>query len=155
MALGIFSGVLDMSACALSSLLIAFLFIEVGAPYVYIGWLATSLLLFLFFPGSVIWLEYLIVFGIYPVLKAYIERLPRWSWLILKLLFGCAVIFAVIILTEFITGTPFFDGVSLWLIKAGIALFLVLLFIVYDVFLTVLIRFYFERLRNRFKNLLK
>lgn len=155
MALGIFSGVLDMSACALASLFIAFLYIEVGAPYVYIAWLATSLMLFVFFPGSVIWLEYLIVFGIYPVLKAYIEKLPKWSWLMIKAVYGLAVIFAVIFLTQFITGTPFFEDVTQWFIKVGIVAALAAAFIIYDIFMTVLIRFYFERLRHRLKNLLK
>lgn len=155
MALGIFSGVLDMSACALCSLFIAFLFIEVGVPYVYIAWIASSLLIFLFFPGNVLWLEYLIVFGIYPVLKAYIEKLPRWAWLIVKIAYGNAVIFAVIFLTQFITGTPFFKDLPQWWLRVGIVLFLNVAFILYDIFMTVLIRFYFERLRHRFKNLLK
>lgn len=155
MVLGALVDVLDLSACALASLLVAFVFVEIGAPYTYLVWLATSLITFICFPGSAIWLEYLLVFGIYPIIKAYIERLPRWSWLILKLVYGALSVGAVVALFAKITGVPFFEGVdALWL-KVGVLLFLVVAFILYDIFLTVLLRFYFERLRNRIKHLLK
>lgn len=152
---GVLSGVLDLSASAVSSLLVAFVFIEIGAPYTYLVWLSTSLILFISYPSSLIWLEYLGVFGIYPIIKAYIERLPRWSWLPLKLLFGNAVIVVMILLSEFITGAPFFEGIAEWWLKVGVYLFLNVAFILYDVFMTVLVRFYFEKLRHRFKHLLK
>ena len=72
MVLGAMVDVLDLSVCALASLFVAFVYIEIGSPYPFFVWLGTSLATFLFFPGSIIWLEYLLVFGLYPILKAYV-----------------------------------------------------------------------------------
>lgn len=154
LVLGAMVDVLDLSVCALSSLLVAFVYIEIGSPYTFIVWIATSLLTFVFFPGSIVWLEYLLVFGIYPIIKAYIEKLPRKVWLLLKLLFFNAVLVAMIFLVELILKMPFFGFENL-LIKVGVYVLFNVAFIAYDIFITVLIRFYFERLRNRFKHLLK
>ena len=77
LALGAVFEALDLTAAALASICIAFIYIEVGAPYTFISWLCTTLLSFLFFPQSLLWIEYLLLYGIYPILKGYIEKLPR------------------------------------------------------------------------------
>ena len=154
MVLGAMVDVLDLSVCALASLFVAFVYIEIGSPYTFCVWLATSLLTFVFFPGSIIWLEYLLVFGIYPILKAYIEKLPRKVWIILKLAYANLIFIALIFLVELILKVPFFGFDNLW-IKVGVYALLNVAFFAYDIFITVLLRFYFERLRNRFKHLLK
>ena len=105
MVLGAVFEVLDLSVCAVASLFVAFVYIEIGAPYTFIVWLLTSLLSFIFFPGSVIWIEYLLVFGIYPIIKAYVERLPRVLWIILKAVYINAVLVALIFLFELIFKT--------------------------------------------------
>ena len=97
MVIGGFLDVLDLSACALASLISVFVFIEIGSPYTYLVWLATSLITFVMFPGSAIWIEYLAVFGIYPIIKAYIERAPRFLWLILKLIYANCVIWLMMV----------------------------------------------------------
>lgn len=154
MVLGAVVEVLDLSVCALASLLVAFVYIEIGSPYTWLVWLCTTLAVVLIFPGNILWLEYLVIFGIYPIIKAYIERLPRWSWLILKLVFINAVIWLLILLTELIFKLPFFDS-DAFLIKALAYALLNVAFVVYDYFITVMVRFYMLKLRPRFKNLLK
>ena len=154
MVIGGFIEVLDLTVCALASLLVAFVYIEIGSPYTWLVWICTSLASFLIMPGKFIWMLYLLIFGIYPLLKAYIERLPRGVWLILKLLFINAMIWALMFGVELILGIPFFVVDKLWL-KAGVYIVMNVGFIAYDLFITVLIRFYFERLRRRFKNFLK
>ena len=52
LVLGAFVDVLDLSACALASLLVVFVYIEIGSPYTYLVWLATSLTAFLFLSGN-------------------------------------------------------------------------------------------------------
>ena len=55
---------------------------------------------------------------------------------------------------EFIFGLPFFEGDTfIW--KAVLYVLMNVTFIVYDLFITVLVRVYFEKFRPRFKNLLK
>ena len=154
LVLGAVFDVLDLSACALASLFVAFIYIEIGSPYTYLVWLATALLTFVFFPGSLVWVEYLLVFGIYPILKAYIEKLPRMAWLFLKLVYFNVIIWLIIIASEFVFKIPFFAVDKLWL-KAVFYLILNVAFVAYDIFLTVLIRFYFQKLRPRFINFLK
>lgn len=154
MVLGGFVEVLDLSACAIASVLVAFIYIEIGSPYTWLVWLCTSLTSFICFPGSVLWLEYLIVFGIYPILKAYIERCRRVFWLPLKLIYANVVLWIAIFTLEFLFKTPFFITDKVW-IKVGLYALLNVAFIAYDVFITVLVRFYLDRLRPRLKHLLK
>ena len=154
MVIGGFVEVLDLSAAAIASVLVAFVYIELGSPYTWLVWIATALATFICFPGSVLWLEYLLVFGIYPILKAYIERLPRKLWILLKLGFINIVLWLVFAGFEFIFKTSVFLTDKLWM-KIGLYVLLNVAFVAYDVFITVLVRFYLERLRPRFKHLLK
>lgn len=154
MVIGGFVEILDLTVCALASLLMAFVYIEIGSPYTWLVWLCTSLATFLCFPGGIIWMEYFLIFGIYPILKAYIEKLPRGVWIFIKLLFINAIIWMLIFGVELILGIPFFAVDKLWL-KAGVYVIMNVAFIAYDLFITVLVRFYFERLRHRFRNFLK
>ena len=146
--------IMDLSLCAIASLLIAFVYIELGSPYTWLVWLCTSLVSFIFFSGSVVWIEYFSVFGIYPILKAYIERTPRTLWLIFKLAYINAVIVVMIFCIELIFGFSFFGTDSLW-ISAATYLLLNVAFIAYDAFLTVLIRLYMTKYRRRFRKFLK
>lgn len=154
MALGVFVEVVDLSACAVASLLVVFAYIEIGSPYTWLIWLCTSLAAFICFPSSMVWLEYLAVFGIYPLIKAYVERLPRAAWGIIKLAFVNAVIWILIFAVQLILGTPFFSVDKLWM-KVGLYLIMNVAFFAYDVFITVMVRFYMLKLRNRFKRFLK
>ena len=155
MAVGAFIDVLDLSALALASVFMAFVFIEIGSPYTWGVWLCTSLTTFIFCQARPeIALEYLFVFGLYPIIKAYIERLPRKFWLIIKIAYANSVIWLLILFVELVTGLPLFTDGRLWL-NAIIYVVLNVAFIAYDIFITVLVRFYIEKLRNRFKTLLK
>ena len=145
---------LDLTVCAVASLLVAFVYIEIGSPYTWLVWICTSLATFLCMPGKFIWLIYFLIFGIYPILKAYVEKLPHGAWLILKFLFINAMLWLLIFGFELILGIPFFAVDKLWL-KAGVYIVMNVAFVAYDVFITVLVRFYFERLRHRFRNFLK
>lgn len=154
MALGYFVETLDLTACALASLLIALVYVEIGSPYTYLVWLCTSLLAFLFFSGSVIWLTYFLVFGIYPILKAKIERLPRFLWLILKLVYLNLILIAIFLVFELLFMTPFFETDNS-LFKVGIWAFLNIAFVVYDLFITVIVRLYYMKYRRLFAKFFK
>lgn len=146
--------VMDLSLCAFASLLVAFVYIEIGSPYTWLVWLSTSLISFISFSGSVVWIEYLSVFGIYPILKAYIERTPRALWLIIKLAYINAVTLLLIFCMEFIIGTAFFGTDAVWL-KVLTYILVNIAFVAYDAFLTVLIRVYMSKYRHRFRKFLK
>ena len=154
MVLGAVFEVLDLSVCALASLMVVFAYIELGSPYTWLIWICTSLATALLFPGSIVWLEYLLVFGVYPILKAYIEKLPRWSWWPIKILFINGVVWALVFLVEWLLGVPFFDG-DLFIIKVASYVLINVAFIAFDIFITIMVRLYFERFRHRFRKFLK
>jgi hypothetical protein len=146
--------VLDLSACALASLVMVFSYIELGSPYTFLIWICTTLISALIFPSSPVWIEYLLVFGIYPILKAYIERLPRLFWWPIKLVYINAVIWLLILFVQLIFGIPFLEGDTVWL-RAATYVLINVAFVMYDMFITVMVRFYFDKLRHRFLRFLK
>jgi hypothetical protein len=154
MALGAMVEVLDLSVCVLASLIVVFIYLEIGSPYTWLTWLATSLISFLIFPGKTVWLNYFLVFGVYPLLKAYIEKLPRAVWLIIKLVYANAVIVAMFFLMELIFGVPLFEKDALWL-KAVLYVVINVAFIAYDVFISMAVRIYFLKIRPRIASMLK
>jgi hypothetical protein len=163
LSLGAFVEALDLTAAALASVIMVFMFIEVGSPYTYLVWLASSLLSFVFFPQSFAWINYFLIFGIYPVLKAYIERLPRVFWIPIRLVYFNAVAVLDILASELILGVPFFGqtedipflGENTLLAKIVIYALLIVAMLVYDVFLTAMVRFYLAAVRPKIEKLLK
>ena len=161
MVLGGMIEVLDMSAAALSSAVVAFIFIELGSPYTWLVWLATSLLTALFSFARPMWMLYLLCFGIYPILKGYIERLARPLQVLLKFLFANLSMALAMLGCQFILGIPFitpgedFFGLPIEGIYAVFIILLNVAFFAYDMFISVMVRFYMYRLRDKFKQLLK
>jgi len=160
--LGGYIEVLDLSVLAIASLLIIFIHIEIGPPYTWLVWLCTTLMIFIFMSSRIeLSLMYFLLFGIYPILKAYIERLPHALWFILKLIYINVIIWVIILVWEKIYGMSIFalDGLFknigenwLYLIFCAVAN---IGFMAYDLFTTVMIRIYIIKLRNRIKHLLK
>ena len=155
MILGAVIEVLDLTVCAFSSMLVVFIYLEIGSYYPWLVWICTTLTTALLYPGSIIWIEYFLVFGIYPLIKAYIERLPKWSWIIVKLVYINVVVLSIFAVSELLLGIPFFeDGLG-----RGMKIFtwalLNVAFVAYDFFISTMVRFYYAKLRPRFKKFLK
>ena len=159
MVVGAAIEVLDLSVCALASALMIFAYLEIGSPYTWLIWLCTSLLTFILYSGSTMWMLYFFIFGIYPILKGLIERLSRPLWLPIKLAFGNLTALGCAALTVFFFGLPIIDIRELRVLPPTVAYILLwalvnLAFLLYDRFLTVMASFYLVKLRPRFKNLL-
>ena len=148
MLLGAVIETLDLSVGAIASLIVVFVFVEIGKPYHWLVWICTSLITALIYPGSALWIEYLLIFGIYPILKAYIERLPRWSWWPVKLVYINAVVGLLALAMEKLLGIPFFEDEGVWMRVLFWAL-LNVAFVMYDIFLRTLLRVYFAKYRER------
>ena len=151
---------MDLTAAALASAVVVFIYIEIGSPYTWLCWLATSLISFLLYSGSAVWLNYFLVFGCYPIVKGYIERLPRVIWLTFKLLFVNAELVLMFLGTEYILGVPFFGDLSLFglsplAVRSALWLGLILAFLLYDRFITLCAGFYTVRLAPTVRKLLK
>ena len=154
MLLGAVIEVLDLSVGAIASLIVVFVFVEIGKPYHWLVWICTSLLTALIYPGSALWVEYLLIFGIYPILKSYIEKLPRWSRWPVKLAYINAVVAFLAFAMEKLLGIPFFEDEGAWM-RALFWILLNVAFVLYDFFLKVLLRAYFVKYRERILSLIK
>ena len=160
MTAGAYIEALDLTAAALSSVIMVLVYIEIGAPYTYLVWLLTSLLGFVFFPGSAVWLEYFLVFGIFPILKAYIEKLPRPTWLLIKVSYANITFLVLFWLMENLLGMPFDTGESIFGITGKplivfVWLIMNIAFFAYDMLLSLVARIYVYKYRGRFKNFFK
>ena len=153
MAAGAIWDVLDLSLAALASFLIVIVPIEVGSPYPWLVWISTSLITFVLFPGSTVWLMYF-VFGVFPILKYYIEKLKRPFWFPIKLIYVNVSIIGLIYILDFVFGTPIF-ATDLPIIKAGLYMLLNIAFFMYDRLITLIVRVYNEKYRRLFRHLFK
>ncbi len=163
LTLGAVVEVLDLTVAAVASCIMAFIFIEVGQPYTYFVWLGTSILTCVFFPGSFVWVTYFLIFGIYPILKAYIEKTKKVLWIPLKFLFFNIASPLMILASELILGIPFFtEDLSIPFFEDHMLLFKICVYIalivalyIYDIFMTIMIRTYFSSIRKRVERFLK
>ena len=158
--LGTLLSVLDLTAVALAALLVIFAEIELKAPYQFLVAAGTALLAFLLLPDKTPALLYLLFGGLYPILKGYLERLPRILAAILKiLLYNLLLALSLWVLFALFGFDPamYSFGGRLPLLAIYIigGVFLELLLFLYDLALTRLRLYYFSRLRQKILPILK
>lgn len=137
--------VLDMSSVVICALLTMLVVVEAGEKFAWLAVFVTGLLSFLLLPVKLPALLYLFFGGIYPILKAWLEKTPYWlSWLF-KISVLDTMLLASIALSKlvFTAEEPFFDFTGLVLLVGTI------FFIVYDLALTTCVTAYITRLRKR------
>lgn len=158
MSIGALFEPIDLAVCCLASALMLFIYIEVGAPYTYLTWLCTSLITFLIFPASNMWAAYLLVFGIYPIMKGLIERAPRGLWWLFKLLWGAVSLTGLFLVLMFVLGVKAdegFFGLPMPAVYAITAVLGAICFVLFDIFLTAAAGVYETKLRSKIKKILK
>ncbi|MBQ2876652.1 MAG: hypothetical protein IJE25_06555 [Clostridia bacterium] len=155
MSAGAMLEVADLAACAIASLFVVLAYIELHSPYTWLVWLASSVVTALMFFGSPVWSEYFLFFGLYPIIKAYIERAPRPLWWVLKIAFINAVVWVLILLVDGVLGIPVIEMEGSLIFLVGIYLLVNVAFVVYDLFLTAMIRAYMLKWRKHFARFFK
>ncbi len=143
--------VLDLTMVGISSLLIFFAVIEIGGAYPYLIWLVTGVLSLLLLPDKFSALLYLLFGGVYPIFKAMFERLHYIVAWVLKLSFFNSVLLLLIALCNNVFMLPE-TGLGFTLPVFAVCN---LAFVLYDYFIAVMVRYYMDKLRPRFRNLLK
>ncbi len=139
--------VLDLSTAAIASFIIIFCVIELGGYYPYLVWLTVSFISLLMLPDKFGALVFALFSGIYPILKSYLERLPRvLSW-VLKLVCFNIVLTLIITLSRFVLGIPA-EEIDFSVMVYGVCN---ITFILYDIASTRIISLYLFKLRKRFK----
>jgi hypothetical protein len=138
--------VMDLSMIMIASFLIAFAVIEMGKRWAWLIWGVTALLSLLLLPNKLAALLYLMG-GMYPIVKSTLERLrPLLSWAGKLVAFNGVQILFLMIARE-LFGMTGLDFSLSW----GVLLFNNVLFILFDIVLTVFITFYLVKLRRRLK----
>ncbi len=152
--LGALTSIFDLCAVVIASLSVIFAHIEIKAPYQYFIYAGTSILALVLLPSKAAALEFAVFGGIYPILKAYIERLPNRiiEWIV-KIFMFCAGLTLYLLLVKFVFSMSL-DGAIykyLWILYPVA----VAVFIIYDLALSRCIVFYELKLRKRISHLLK
>lgn len=129
---------------ALSGVFTAAVVISVSLRAAFLCWAGVSILAFLLLPGKFCALMYAALFGLYPILKALIERL-RTLWLeyILKLAFFNAAFTALYVFMRQMVLNSLPSALHrVWLLYLAANV----VFLIYDFGVTKLIAFYIARI---------
>lgn len=139
--------VLDLSATAVSSVIIVFAVIEMRGITPLMIYAVTSILAVLLLPNKFTALLYIFFGGIYPIIKEKLERIHYvFSWMV-KLSFFNVILFVLIFVSTRIMHIP--DNQIEFTVPVFV--FGNLLFVLYDFTLTQLITFYLHKLRRMLK----
>ncbi len=139
--------VLDLTTVAVASMMIFFAVLEMGNPFPYLIYFVTSILSMLLLPSKFGAVFYLLFGGIYPILKSFMERLPRLLAWILKFVYFNAVMTLVIAASLYLFHVEDTDvGFNLAFYGLGNATFFL-----YDIASTRLITLYLYKLRKRLR----
>ncbi|HEX3029347.1 MAG TPA: hypothetical protein VHT34_08600 [Clostridia bacterium] len=134
-----------LSLYALSSFLVAVIIIEFNVKAGWIFYIA-SCLLSLIIPDKLSILPYILFFGIYGIIKMYIEMLRKIIIeYILKLLFFNTFLLAAFLMLQKLDLIPAkLQGMPIWIAAAVLQL----VFLLYDYIYTMFIQYYCNRIKK-------
>lgn len=137
-----------LSFYALSSFFIAVSIIESGARAGWIFYLATSLLALIIVPDKLGIIPYAIFFGLYGLVKYYIEKLDKIiiEYVLKFIYFNISAGIAVLTVSR-LFGFEMSVKLPWWLLIAALEI----VFFIYDVVYTLFINYYREKLKPRMK----
>lgn len=136
---------IELTLYALSSVYVAIMIIEFTPNTGWLFYFASVMLTFILVPNKAGVIPYTVFFGIYAMIKYYIENFKKFSQpieIILKLVFCNAMFFfGVYFFGKIFTGSLQIPDVALPIIIIGAQVF----FLAYDYVLTLVIGFYMKR----------
>ncbi len=138
-----------LSLYALSSFFISAVIIEGGTKAGWLFYAATSLLALIIVPDKLtVVLPYAVFFGIYGIIKCYIERLNSIAVeYVLKFIYFNICVAVALILFKSIFGYILEIKISIWIIIACLQL----VFFVYDYVYTLVVNYYRNKVRPKLK----
>lgn len=137
--------VLDLSTAALASICVLLVYTELGGRYAWLTFAVTGVLALLLLPQKLAAILFLGFLGFYPMAKAFFERRFRgWRCLVLKILLLNACTGLMLLAVRYVmTEALWFEIMTLVLAN--------IVFVVYDVALTRLLRAYVLVWRKKLK----
>lgn len=143
---GAVTEILDLSLCAIASLITVFAVVEFGRPYAFMIYAATVFASFLLLPSKFAAGAYAFM-ALYSIIKSVIERYSASVAWILKLLYFNAGLIVCFIIAKYLLFLPT-EGV---LTLVGTLILGNTAFVLFDIAITRLITLYIVRLRSRFR----
>ena len=138
---------LDLSLLLICSLITILTVIETGNKMACIYAAVTSVLALVILPNKLYAIEYIVFSAIYPIVKGYAERLPKWPAFVVKIAVLDIMLLFCILLGQYVfaLGEEFYSlGVLTMVIGT-------LFFMLYDYTLTKCITYYIVILRKKLK----
>ncbi|WP_294371997.1 hypothetical protein [uncultured Clostridium sp.] len=135
-----------LSILAIASCLVPIAIIRTSIKYGVLVYLCSSILSFLFIPLNIA-LMYSMFFGVYGIIKFFIEKINNLSYeILLKLItFNCILFAAYFLFKLFIT--DFNIKLPIWII----ILICQFAFLIYDYALTIVISYFLNRINSHIK----
>jgi len=137
-----------LSLYALSSFFVSVIVIESGIKWAWIFYIASSILALIILPDKIALIPYLVFFGVYGILKFYIEKIRN---IIVELILKYAYFNLCLLLALLLIKKIFLDmlniAFSLWIL----IVVLEVVFLVYDYAFTFFIQYYNKRIRTVLK----
>ena len=148
MYIGTLAGVLDLCACVAGALCTAIAVIEIGGAYPWLICGVCGTLSLLCLPDKFCGLEYIVLGGLYPILKACFERFRskvlQWA---VKLIYFNVCLGICLVLANYVL-----SGQADWAAYTWAAFGLGnVFFVIFDIALTTFISVYITRLRQKLK----
>lgn len=128
----------------LASILISIVIIEQGIKWGMVFYIASSILSFLFMPDKLNWITYTFTFGLYGIIKYFIERDRN---LLVEYILKLSIFNVIIGIGYFFTKK--FINIPLNIITVLLAQ---VVFLIYDYSYSLAINYYYEKIR---KNIIK
>lgn len=154
---------IDLSAAALASFMCIFAVIELGGAYPWLIYAVTGILAVVLSPYGMAGWFYIAFFGYYPIVKEKVERLSKPLAWVIKMLTLNLALFACVVICYFLfyaaSGGGLLDAFykifgdegfgKIFAVAMVVAVNVV--FVIYDIALTLMISTYINKLRHRFK----
>lgn len=156
LVLMLLTGIIPVGTYALpclSGILLTIIVFEFGVPWAFGVYFAVSVLSFLMVSDKEAALYYVLILGVYPILKSLFERIPfKWLSFVLKLVYFNASAVAAFYLSIYVLSIPV-ESFSLFGVNMPLVFLLAgnFVFAVYDVCVTRLVHIYLSVWRHRFK----
>ncbi|MBQ7599190.1 MAG: hypothetical protein IJU57_00780 [Clostridia bacterium] len=138
---------LDLTAVMASALITTLCVIEAGSGYAWIFGAVTATLAVLILPDKLYAIEYALFGAAYPILKGYIERLPKIPAFIIKIAMMDLMLLGCLLLAKFV----FLAGDDYYSLEFLTMLIGTAMFVLFDFTLTKCISFYVKILRKKLK----
>ena len=145
---------LSMTLPLFAGMLITVVAVEISCSWAFVTYAVVSVLAFFVTPDKEAWLFFTMLFGYYPVLKAYFEKLRSRAvcWICKFAVFNAAVVAIFYILMNILGTLDLFEEFgfySKWLIPV-LLVFGNLVFLLYDYALAVIVTCYKKWFRPTF-----